>query len=191
MNVKLIVGLGNPGAKYRHTRHNAGFMIVDEIAKARAAQWQTASKQHCEIALAEYMSQRLILAKPQTFMNESGGAVSALAGFYKVAPADIWVISDDLEVAFGSLRVRYGGSSGGHNGLHSVMQVIGPDFWRYRFGISANDRSQQPSESYVLDNFTAVEGLKLPESLAAAGQVILSDIEHDRPEVTTHSLINQ
>ncbi|HEY2004666.1 MAG TPA: aminoacyl-tRNA hydrolase, partial [Candidatus Saccharimonadia bacterium] len=151
--MKLIVGLGNPGPQYAGTRHNIGFMITDQFATALSAAWKSESKLKSETAIAELAEEKVILAKPQTFMNLSGEAVQRIMQFYKISPANVWVVFDDVDVPFGRLRLRIGGSSSGHQGIKSVIQHIGPDFIRARVGISLNDRTKESSEEYVLKPF--------------------------------------
>lgn len=133
--MKLIVGLGNPGSEYQDTRHNIGFMVVDKLAKeltTPAAVWDTKKDLKSMIARAG----DIILAKPTTYMNNSGLAVKAIMSFYKLEPGDIWVIHDDIDLPLGKIRIREGGSSAGHNGIESIMKMVGTDkFLRFRLGI--------------------------------------------------------
>lgn len=128
----LIVGLGNPGSRYAVTRHNAGFIVVDALAQAWGVlDWHRKG----EARYAIDRSRDAILVKPQAYMNLSGPPVLGLATFYKVPPARILVVVDDLDLPFGTLRMRAGGSSGGHNGLKSLIEALGPGFPRLRIGI--------------------------------------------------------
>jgi peptidyl-tRNA hydrolase, PTH1 family len=141
--MKLIVGLGNPGEKYEGTRHNLGFMAVDHFLKdaksAKEAVWSANPKLKSEIATIDLNSEKIILAKPQTFMNNSGLAVSLLLNYYKVEPSDLWVVYDELDLPVGSLKIRFGGAAAGHHGVESVMEKIGTDkFWRFRMGIGVS-----------------------------------------------------
>ncbi len=143
--MKLIVGLGNPGTKYESTRHNLGFLIIDQFLKnaepVSKSNWKEEKKLKSEIYPLDYQPkkgklERIILAKPLTYMNNSGMAVSLIARFYKVPPADIWVIHDELDLPLGFMKIRFGGGTAGHHGLESILNFLGTDkFWRFRMGI--------------------------------------------------------
>lgn len=169
--MKLIVGLGNPGSQYAHTRHNLGFMVVDSLANTLGAKWKEEIK--LKAFVAEVPEQKLLLAKPTTFMNLSGEAVQRLMQAHRLTPADTLVVFDDLDVPFGRLRIRQGGTSGGHQGVSSIIRHIGENFLRVRAGISLNDRTQEPSEVYVLKPFDQSEQEKLPIVLTAAAAIVL------------------
>lgn len=158
--MKLIVGLGNPGAKYAQNRHNLGFLVLDRLAEQLGATpWRLEKKFHAEIAEFELEGGKIILAKPQTFMNNSGETVTALVHFYKddLGPDDVWVIHDDIDLEVGDLRIKQGGSSGGQNGVQSVIDHLGPDFHRVRIGVGLNDRPSEPAEVYVLKDMPKAE----------------------------------
>lgn len=157
----LVVGLGNPGKEYTNTRHNAGWMLTDALAKELGAgEWRT--EKSFESQLAEYRSEdgtRCYLAKPITFMNNSGRAVVLLARFYKIPAENILVMHDELDLPLGTLRTRLGGSAAGHHGVESIAYHLGTEaFWRLRFGIAPTsiDRPAQAS-GFVLGQFTADE----------------------------------
>lgn len=153
----MIVGLGNPGSKYRFTRHNAGFIVVDALAERWGVRdWQ--KKGDARYALDR--SRAAILVEPQSYMNLSGTPVLALSTFYKVHPQRLLVVVDDLDLPFGTLRMRANGSSGGHNGLKSLIDAFGQDFPRLRIGIG-RDREADAVER-VLSNFTEDERAALP-----------------------------
>ncbi|MDF2461459.1 MAG: pth [Candidatus Saccharibacteria bacterium] len=187
--MKLIVGLGNIGPRYARTRHNIGFMVVDRLAETLSATWKEESKLKAEIATAELEGEKVILAKPQTMMNLSGEAIQRIMQFYKLAPADIWVAFDEIDVPFGRLRIRHGGSGGGHQGVTSTIRHIGDGFIRFRIGISLNDRNVEPSEVYVLKPFSAEEQEQLPTVVAAAAATIVRQLGAERPEETTFDLM--
>jgi len=155
MAIKLIVGLGNPGSRYQGTRHNAGFMVLDRLAETvRVTVDRT--KFASFYGEGSWLGERLVLLKPQTFMNLSGRAVADAARFYKVPPADIIVMHDELDLAFGQLRLKEGGGHGGHNGLRSIIAELGSaDFIRLRIGIGRPDKGS--AEKYVLTPFPAEE----------------------------------
>lgn len=151
--MKLIVGLGNPGSEYQHTRHNAGFMVAEAVA-ARLVDhphWQERSKFFSLIC----QTPSYILVKPQTFMNDSGKAVQALLQFYKIANQDLWVLHDDLDVELGKYKIQFGTGPKVHNGLASVYQTLGgQDFWHVRIGVDSRQGDRTlPGHVYVLQNF--------------------------------------
>lgn len=133
--MKLIVGLGNPGEKYKDTRHNVGFMVVDKLAHELGEvdiRWDSSGKHKASIAKAG----EVILVKPETFMNASGLAVKSIAEFYRIVPEDVWVVQDDLDLPLGKIRIRVGGASAGHHGIDSIIRELGSDkFVRIRLGI--------------------------------------------------------
>ena len=148
----LIVGLGNPGRKYAQNRHNAGFHCLDSLAEAYHMSFDT-KRDKAEVALGRVAGRRVVLAKPQTFMNDSGAAVGALARFYKVEPAHVLVVYDDLDLPLGRIRIRAGGGSAGHRGMESIITSLGTDgIARLRIGIGRADG--EPPEEYVLENFS-------------------------------------
>jgi len=150
----LLVGLGNPGRRYQTTRHNIGFQVLDRLAASLKLTWTVAARDHALVALMS----KLVLAKPETFMNESGVAVSALMRRGRLKPQQLWVVSDDLDLALGKIRVRHTGSAGGHNGLASIIERVGSaDFHRVRIGIGSNREAGESAESYVLKSFTPDE----------------------------------
>lgn len=134
--IRLIVGLGNPGKEYEDTRHNAGFWLVDRLADALHSAFRSEAKFHGLAAKVSLERQDLWLLKPQTYMNASGRAVSALAGFYKIAPDEILVVHDELDLPPGAAKLKKGGGHAGHNGLRDIAAALKtPDFWRLRLGI--------------------------------------------------------
>jgi PTH1 family peptidyl-tRNA hydrolase len=148
--MKLVVGLGNPGAKYEKTRHNAGYWWVDQLASITRVSFRRESRFQgwaAKVAGAD----ELWLLKPETFMNLSGQSVAALAGYYKIAPQDVLVVHDELDLPAGGVKLKFGGGLGGHNGLKSIAQCLGTqDFWRLRIGIG-HPRDQQSGECEVID----------------------------------------
>jgi len=153
--MRLIVGLGNPGSRYARNRHNIGFMAVEAIAR-RYGLPAFRSRFKGELAEGAIAGERRLLLRPQTFMNASGESVLAAMSFYKIAPGEIAVIHDELDLRPGKVRVKRGGGSAGHNGLRSIDQMIGPDYWRVRIGIG-HPGVKELVHPYVLQNFTADE----------------------------------
>lgn len=170
--MKLVVGLGNIGKEYSRNRHNLGFMVVDSLASKHNLSWQHHAKLFAETAHYGSGEDKVILAKPDTFMNRSGKAVQALASYYKVSPADVIVVSDDLDLEFGKARVRTDGSSGGQNGLLSIIETFGSAFTRLRLGIKGELRHQTPADHYVLSDFNSDEKAKLGTFIDLAASLI-------------------
>jgi len=172
-NLYLIVGLGNPGREYARTRHNAGFMVLDRLVEFWKADWAIDKKFDARLARTEREGKRLILCQPQTFMNASGEAVSALAGFQKIPAGRVLVVVDDADLPFGEIRLRPGGSSGGHHGLESVEQHLGTrDYARQRIGIGRDDPAARQISGYVLAPFRPAEQELLEKVLQKACEQI-------------------
>ena len=157
MSIRLIVGLGNPGAEYAQTRHNAGFWLVDLLARGQLRRETRFTALSCKTSIAGH---EVWLLEPQTFMNRSGLSVAALAHFYKITPEEILVIHDELDLNPGVAKLKKGGSSGGHNGLKDIDRALGTrDYWRLRLGIG-HPRTlglQQPVVDFVLHRPRAEE----------------------------------
>ena len=171
-NIFLIVGLGNPGADYAKTRHNAGFLLVEKLAAQWKTDWANERKFAARMAKAERNGKRVLLCEPQTFMNLSGESVGAIADFYQLPVSQLIVAVDDADLPFGEIRLRPSGSSGGHHGLESIEQHLGSrEFARLRIGIGRKDSSRQIA-NYVLGKFDSSENELLEKVLSrAAGQI--------------------
>jgi peptidyl-tRNA hydrolase, PTH1 family len=167
--MKLVVGLGNPGREYRDTRHNVGFMVVDELARRHRLEWAMAPSQVPDaFVVKRFGPQPLLLGKPLTFMNRSGDAVAALARYYDIAAADLLVVVDDIDLPFGRLRARARGSAGTHNGLRSLVQRLGTtEFPRLRLGVGRGDARRDLAD-HVLSKFERDEQGALDEVIARA-----------------------
>ncbi len=166
MSSILIIGLGNPGAKYEKTRHNAGFLAVDALAKKLDASFKHDAERHAEVAETVSGDHKVILAKPQTFMNDSGKAVKGIADFFNVPVQNVWIISDDVALPLGTLRIRTEGSAGGHNGLKSVIEYLNTEmFPRFKIGVDAPP-ANVPLEAWVLSKFSADEMIILKEVIS-------------------------
>ncbi len=175
----LIVGLGNPGDKYKLTRHNAGFMVLDHLAEKYHARIDRA-RFHALCGEATIGSHRVLLVKPQTMMNASGLAVQEAAAFYKIDPAHILVISDDIAQDVGKMRVRRKGSAGGQKGLNDIIKCLGTDsFPRLRMGVGAKPHPDFDLADWVLSNFTPAELELLRASFDCAAQGILKVLDGD------------
>ena len=153
--MRLVVGLGNPGSRYARNRHNIGFMAVDAIARRHGFPGFR-SRFKGELAEGQLDGERRLLLKPQTFMNASGEAVAEASRFFKIPPAEIVVIHDEIDLRPGKLRVKCGGGNAGHNGLRSIDALLGPDFWRVRIGVG-HPGIKELVEPYVLQNFSGEE----------------------------------
>jgi peptidyl-tRNA hydrolase, PTH1 family len=160
--MKLVAGLGNPGRRYDGTRHNVGFDVVDLLATRQRAEW-TMAPRGIEALVAKYSD--TLLAKPLTFMNLSGAAIQGLLQFYKIEPVDMIVIVDDVNIELGRLRTRPRGSAGGHNGLKSIIGVLGSDeFARLRIGVGRGDDRRDLAD-HVLAKFGADERAVIAEAV--------------------------
>lgn len=165
----LIVGLGNPGADYAKTRHNAGFLLVEKLASQWKSAWKNERKFQARVSRTERNGKMILLAEPQTFMNLSGESVGALVRFYHLPPERILVVVDDADLPLGEIRLRPGGGAGGHHGLESVMQHLGSrEYARLRIGIGRKDESRQIT-GHVLGRFSVKENALLEKVLERAG----------------------
>jgi len=175
----LVVGLGNPGPQYAHNRHNVGFMVADLLAKRVGGSFARKTRGGV-VEVAEGRlgygvdAPKIVLAKPMTFMNLSGGPVAALAQFYKVLPAQVVAIHDELDIPYGQIRMKLGGGEGGHNGLRSTSKSLSTkDYLRVRFGIGRPPGRQDPAD-YVLSDFSAAERKELDYLVDRAADAVES-----------------
>jgi len=182
--IRLVIGLGNPGREYDNTRHNVGFDIVDELARLGGASWSKEKKWEAEVAKVVDK----LLAKPQTFMNLSGRAVSAICRFHKIESSEILVVYDDVDLELGRLRFRASGSAAGHNGIKSLIQSLGTqDFARLKFGIGRTGNSAPEGakggvggdlSGYVLGKFTGSEREEMEKRVARAADAVNYALSH-------------
>ena len=191
--MKLIVGLGNPGAQYERTRHNAGFWFIDRLARGCSATLREEGRYHGLAARVGLAGENCWLLEPQTFMNLSGQSVAALANFYKIAPQDVVVAHDELDLPAGTVRLKLGGGIAGHNGLRDIAARLGTrEFWRLRLGIGhPGDKARV--HGYVLSPPPADEQAEIDaaigRALEQAERIARGDFEgamlrlHTRPEV--------
>lgn len=174
----LVVGLGNPGPRYESTRHNIGQMVIDELAGRRSEQLR-AHKAQARVAETWLRpgGAKIILAKPNSFMNVSGGPVSALAQFYGIPAERVIVVHDELDIPFDTIKLKVGGGHGGHNGVRDVAKALGtPEFARVRLGVGRPPGRQDPAD-WVLDVFGAAERKELPLLLADAADAVETVID--------------
>ena len=162
----LIVGLGNPGGEYARTRHNAGFMVVEQLADVWKAGWNLEKKFNARVAKDEWSGRKVLLVEPQTFMNLSGETVGVLMSFYRVPLSQMLVVADDADLPLGEIRLRGKGSSGGHHGLESIEQHVGSrEFARLKVGIGRTVDGQREITGHVLGKFSAPENKLLEKVL--------------------------
>jgi PTH1 family peptidyl-tRNA hydrolase len=173
----LLVGLGNPGPRYAGNRHNVGFMVLDELARRTGGSFK-AHRGHADVIEGRLAAGRVVLAKPKSFMNLSGGPVASLRDFFKVPAESIVVVHDELDIPYGTLRLKLGGGDNGHNGLKSITKSIGTrEYLRVRFGIGRPPGRQDPAD-FVLNDFSTVERRELPfhvDRAADAVEALLTD----------------
>ena len=173
--MKAIVGLGNPGREYAGTRHNIGFDVVDAVAR----RWGVQLKPWRSVANVVTVSLRgAVLVEPQTFMNLSGDAVSRIAAFHKLTPADVLVVVDEVQLPLGRLRVRRSGSAGGHNGLKSIIQHLGVEFPRLRIGVGRGDQTRDLAD-HVLSRFGRDEREAVEDAVTRAADAVELFVEQD------------
>jgi PTH1 family peptidyl-tRNA hydrolase len=176
-NVFLIVGLGNPGAEYAHTRHNAGFLLVEKLAADWKSNWTNERKFEARMAKAGRGGKKVLLCEPQTFMNLSGETVGALAKFYQLPLKQILTVVDDADLPLGEIRLRASGSSGGHHGLESIEQHLATrEFARLRIGIGRKDGAREITD-FVLGKFDANENAVLGKVLERASKQVETWLE--------------
>jgi PTH1 family peptidyl-tRNA hydrolase len=166
MSISLVAGLGNPGREYEATRHNVGWIVVEAWAKKHGLTWKTSPQFEAEIARWDAPGRTCYLAKPLTFMNDSGRAVAALARYYKAAAGSVIAIYDDLNIDLGLVKVSVTGSAGGHNGVASLLEHLGDGFVRYRLGIGPKEPPQMDLKDFVLGKFTPDQQSVLTQNLS-------------------------
>lgn len=170
---RLVIGLGNPGAEYDRTRHNIGFASVDVFESSHEfGGWKHDKKHNLSIATGQIDETRVILVKPQTFMNNSGDAVRSIADYLTILPSNMLVIHDELDIPFGIIKTKFGGGSAGHNGLKSIIQHLGEDFSRVRIGISNEYKDRTGGADFVLASFSAEEQNSVPLLTREAAAII-------------------
>ncbi len=179
--MKLVAGLGNPGPQYVDTRHNVGFLVVDRLARRAAAAIDSESH-GARVGKARVAGDSVLLVKPWTYMNRSGGPVQSLAAYYKADPADVVVVHDDLDLPFGTVRVKKGGGHGGHNGLRDLNKHLGADYVRVRCGLGRPPKGWDPA-NYVLGRWSSEEAVHLEEVVDTAADAVESVLAHG-PDTT-------
>lgn len=185
----LVVGLGNPGPQYAKTRHNVGFMVADVLAARIGVPFKVHKKSGAEVATGRLGGRSVVLAKPRCYMNESGRQIGPLAKFYSIAPGDVIVIHDELDIDFGKVRLKLGGGEGGHNGLRSVANALGSkDFQRVRIGIGRPPGRKDPA-AFVLEPFSSTERTEVPTlcELAADATELLLEVGLEPAQNQVHA----
>ena len=177
--MKVILALGNPGDKYTYTRHNAGFLVIDQLAAEQSAQFSNNPKFSSDIAELNMSGEKILLVKPTTYYNEVGTAARALMDFYKLTLADLLIIHDDTDLDFGKIRVRKGGRDAGSNGLKSLHAHIGSDFWHIRIGTDNLLRRQVSTDRFVMMNFNSDELTILKNWAIPTAQTMIHDFLSD------------
>lgn len=173
--IKLIVGLGNPGEEYARTRHNAGFWFVDRLADDARSPWNREGRHQCEASRAQVAGVEVRLQKPTTFMNRSGAAVQSLAAYHRFKPSEILVVHDEIDLPPGTVRLKFGGGHGGHNGLRDVIACIGADFWRLRLGVGHPGNREQVVDAVLSRASRQEQGLidaALERALAVLPKIV-------------------
>ncbi|MFH8789469.1 aminoacyl-tRNA hydrolase [Streptomyces roseoverticillatus] len=174
----LIVGLGNPGPEYAGNRHNVGFMVADLLAERMGAKFKAHKASRAQVLEGRLgapglSSRRVVVAKPMSFMNLSGGPTAALRDFYKVSAERVIAVHDELDIDYGTLRLKLGGGDNGHNGLKSITKALGPDYLRVRFGIG-RPPGRMPVADFVLKDFSSVERKELDYQVDRAADAVES-----------------
>lgn len=188
--VTVVVGLGNPGPRYAGNRHNVGALVVDELADRVGGGRFKAHKSGADVLEGRLAGHRVVLAKPRSFMNVSGGPVAGLARFYKVAPENIVVVYDELDIPFATVRLKLGGGENGHNGLRSITKSLSTkDYHRIRVGIGRPPGRMDPAD-FVLRDFSKVELKELPFLLDKAADAVEALVSHglEAAQNTFHAL---
>ena len=157
MPIAVIAGLGNPGSKYRNTRHNIGYTLVDQLATKYGASWKHEARFEAEVAVIKYKKRKLMLLKSQTFMNASGRSLANVLRYLKLPAESILVIYDDLTLDLGRIKLSVNGSAGGHNGIADMLTKVGTGFARFRVGIGAKPHKEMDLADYVLSKFSKDE----------------------------------
>jgi PTH1 family peptidyl-tRNA hydrolase len=169
--LKLIVGLGNPGAEYARTRHNAGFWLVDELARRHGGRFRAEGKHQAELARVRIGAEEVWLVKPMSFMNRSGAPVSSVLGFYKFTAAEMLVAHDEIDLPSGTVRLKQAGGHGGHNGLRDIIAAQGDNFWRLRIGVGHPGVKHEVVD-FVLTRAGADEQRTIDETIVAGADAI-------------------
>lgn len=177
--MKIVIGLGNPGDKYAATRHNIGWRVLDMLASRYEGAFRFEKKFNAEVATVILGEEKVLLVKPQTFMNNSGESARAVIDFYKVTASDCVVVYDDNDIAYGTVRLRSAGSAAGHNGVKSLIQHMGTDeFARVRVGVADPESPIKDTAEFILARFTAEEEKHMEDVLVAGVRGVLDIVQN-------------
>lgn len=177
-DIRAIIGLGNPGADYERTRHNAGFWFVERLAAAHGGSFRKEARFHGDLATIELAGARLLLLKPATWMNGSGRAVQALMQFHKLAPDQVVVAHDELDLPAGTVRLKVGGGHGGHNGLRDTHEQVGPDYRRLRIGVGHPGQKELVTNYLTSGRASAADQQLIDAGIAAAVEAMPLALEN-------------
>lgn len=186
--MKLILAQGNPGPDYAATRHNVGWLILDAFAQAQGTNFAPKPKFFADIAEVTIAGEKMLLIKPQTFYNDTGRAARAILDFYKLTPADLLVIHDELALPFGTIRVREQGSDAGNNGIKSLNHHLGSAYMRVRIGVATELRDRMGDADFVLGRFSADERSTLEATIIPKACELIEQFCHGTLELTSHNL---
>ena len=189
MSIAVIAGLGNPGPKYRNTRHNVGFILIDQLAMKLGAVWKPEARFEALTAVVTSGERKLLLVKPQTFMNASGRSISAILRYRRLPPESLLVMYDDITLDFARAKLSHSGSAGGHNGIADLLCQVGEGFCRYRIGIGAKPHKEMDLADYVLSQFTKGEQQLLADRMPSYLEHVMLIL--DRGIESAMNLINQ
>jgi PTH1 family peptidyl-tRNA hydrolase len=186
--MKIIFAQGNPGTEYKNSRHNVGFLALDQLAAQQRAEFTKKPKFHADIAEYSEAGEKVLLVKPTTFYNETGQSARLLMDFYKMASTDILVIHDDLALPFGTIRTRQKGSDAGNNGIKSLNAHLGQDYTRIRVGVWNELRDRMPDADFVLGNFNRQESEALHAAIIPKIAEIVAEFCNGTHSTTSHKL---
>lgn len=187
--MKIVFAQGNPGKQYERSRHNVGFIVLDQLAESLSASWKEESKFRASVAATTINSETVLLVKPHTFYNETGQSARAIVDFYKLTPAtDVLVIHDELALPFGTIRVREKGSDAGNNGIKSLNAHLGPDYARIRIGIWNELRDRVDDAQFVLSGFTKDEASLLHSEVTSVVVPLINDFIKGQLAPVSHSI---
>lgn len=186
--MKIIFAQGNPGSEYKNSRHNVGFLVLDQLAEHHKKEFTKKPKFHADIAEFSEAGEKVLLVKPTTFYNETGQSARLLMDFYKLASTDILVIHDDLALPFGTIRTRHKGSDAGNNGIKSLNAHLGQDYTRIRVGIWNELRDRKPDVDFVLGNFSRLEAEALQATIIPKIVEIVAEFCSGTHSITSHRL---
>ena len=189
MSIAVIAGLGNPGSKYRDTRHNIGFVLIDHLAKKQGAAWHAEVQSEAQMAMITYEHRKCLLIKPQTYMNDSGRSLCAILRYRKLSAESLLILHDNITLDFGRAKLSHSGNSGGHNGVADLITQVGSGFSRYQIGVGGKPNREMKLADYVLSQFTRDES----KILANKMPVYLEHLEliMDKGIELAMNLINQ